>query len=134
MDGAMNRFFVVNDTLAYGVGLRLYKLTTSTATSTSLEAKPLPEAFSLGNPYPNPFSDQARVPYRLDRASMVHFKVIDMLGREHRAFPSQYLQPGSYELVWDGRNEAGIRVSAGGYIFLVDIGESIETKRVVFVK
>ena len=134
MDGAMNRFFVVNDSLAYGVGLRLYKLTTQSATSTSLEATPLPEAFTLDNPYPNPFSEQARLPYSLERASMVHFKVIDMLGREHRAFPSQYLQAGSYELVRDGRNEAGVRVAAGGYIFLVDIGESIETKRVVFVK
>lgn len=134
LDGAMNRFFVVNDTLAYGVGLRLYRLSTQSATSTALEATPLPESFTLDNPYPNPFNEQARLPYTLERASMVHIKVIDMLGREHRAFPSQYRQPGSYELVWDGRNEAGVRVPAGGYIFLVDIGESIETKRVVFVK
>ena len=134
LDGAMNRFFVVNDTLAYGVGFRLYQLTTSSASGTSLEADPLPEAFTLDNPYPNPFAEEARLPYTLDRASMVHVQVIDMLGRRHRSFPSRYLQPGSYEIVWDGKDEAGIRVPAGGYIFLVDIGDSIETKRVVFVK
>ncbi len=134
MDGRMNRFFVVNDTLAYGVGLRLYKLTTQSATGTSLEANPLPEAFTLDNPYPNPFNEEARLPYTLDKASMVNVAVIDMLGRKHRTFASRYLQPGSYELVWDGKDQAGVRVPAGGYIFLVDIGDSIETKRVVFVK
>ena len=134
LDGAMNRFFVVNDTLAYGVGLRLYELTTSTATGTSLETSPLPESFTLDNPYPNPFNEEARLPYTLDAPSMVHVQVIDMLGRLHRTFPSRYQQSGSYEIIWDGKDEAGIRVPAGGYIFLVDIGESIETKRVVFVK
>ena len=134
LDGSMNRFFVVNDTLAYGVGLRLYELTTASATGTSLESNPLPESFSLANPYPNPFTEEARVPYTLERASMVHVQVIDMLGRTHRSFPSQFRQPGSYEILWDGTDEAGIRVAAGGYIFLVDIGDSIETKRVVFVK
>lgn len=134
LDGAMNRFFVVNDTLAYGVGLRLYELTTASSTSTALEAKPLPDAFSLADPYPNPFVEEARLPYSLERASMVHVQVIDMLGRIHRSFPSRYLQPGSHEIIWDGTDEAGTRVPSGGYIFLVDIGDSIETKRVVFVK
>jgi len=134
LDGAMNRFFVVNDTLAYGVGLRLYELSTSTAIGTSLESSPLPESFTLDNPYPNPFNEEARLPYTLDAPSMVHVQVIDMLGRTHRSFPSRYQQAGSYEIVWDAKDEAGIRVPAGGYIFLVDIGESIETKRVVFVK
>ena len=134
LDGAMNRFFVVNDTLAYGVGLRMYRLTTSSATGTDIEAQPLPDAFTLDAPYPNPFTDQATLPFTLKRASMVHVQVIDMLGRRHRVMPSRYLQPGSHEITWDGTDESGLRVPSGGYIFLVDIGDSIETKRVVYVK
>ena len=134
LDGAMNRFFVVNDTLAYGVGLRMYKLTTRSAVGTQLEAVPLPEAFTLDAIYPNPFAEQATLPFTLHRASMVHVQVIDMLGRRHRTFPSRYLQPGVHEITWDGTDEAGLRVPSGGYIFLVDIGESIETKRVVMVR
>lgn len=134
LDGAMNRFYVVNDTLAFGVGLRLYRLSTQSATGTSLEAMPLPESFTLDAPYPNPFEDQATLPFTLQRASMVHVQVIDMLGRRHRMFPSRYLQPGAHEIIWDGTDEAGVKVPSGGYIFLVDIGESIETKRVVMVR
>ena len=134
LDGAMNRFYVVNDTLAYGVGLRMYRLSTHSALGTNLEATPLPEAFTLDSVYPNPFAEQATLPFTLHRASMVHVQVIDMLGRRHRTFPSRYLQPGVHEIIWDGTDEAGIRVPSGGYIFLVDIGESIETKRVVMVR
>ena len=134
LDGAMNRFFIVNDTLAYGVGLRLYRLTTNTAMGTDIEGTPLPDAFTLDAVYPNPFSDRAVLPFTLERPSMVHVQIIDMLGRRHRVLPSRYLQPGSYEITWDGRDEAGQPVPSGGYIFLVDIGDSIETKRVVHVR
>ncbi len=134
LDGRMNRFFTVNDTLAYAVGQRLYKLSGHNQVATAVEGSIIPESFTLDATFPNPFTDSMTLSYTLDESSRVRVRVIDVLGRIHKHFPVQVQTPGAYELTWDGRDDAGTRVASGNYILLIDIGESMETKRVVFLK
>ncbi|MDA0684254.1 MAG: hypothetical protein O2797_04960 [Bacteroidetes bacterium] len=134
LDGRMNRFFVVNDTLAYGVGQRLYVVSGYGQLGTDIEIGVTPEIFSLEPLFPNPFTESATLRYNLEAPSRIRIRVADMLGRIQRHFPQRYLQPGVYEEKWDGRNDAGIRVPTGGYILLIDIGESMETKKVLFLQ
>jgi len=134
LDGRINRFYVVNDTLAFGVGQRLYVLSGTGALGTDIEIGVTPEIFSLDPPYPNPFQESMTLPYTLDAPSMVGVRVVDVLGRMHRHLPQRYRQPGAYTIEWDGKDDSGVRVPSGNYILLIDIGDSIETKQVVFVK
>lgn len=133
LDGSMNRFFVVNDTLAFGVGKRLYTLSGLEPVVTVTEPPEVPESFTMDPPFPNPFTETTTLRYRLDEPSSVGVQIIDILGRIQRIFPAEFKQPGDYELKWDGRDDSGVRLPSGNYILLIDIGESIETKKVVFL-
>jgi len=134
LDGNMNRFFTVNDTLAFAVGRRLYEISGHGQVATATEQAPIPHTFSLDHAFPNPFSESTTLRYELQKASRVHVRIIDVLGRTQRQFPTEYRQPGRYELRWDGQNDSGVRVASGNYIMLIDIGESMETKQVVYLR
>ncbi len=133
LDGRMNRFFVVNDTLAFGVGRRLYTLSGVEPVITVTEPSVVPGSFTMDPPFPNPFTETTTLRYRLEEPSSVGVQIIDILGRMHRIFPTEFKQPGDYELKWDGRDDSGVRLPSGNYILLIDIGDSIETKKVVFL-
>ena len=134
LDGAMNRFFMVNDTLAYGVGSRLYELSGFGAQATYREDTELPKTFDLETSFPNPFSESTTLRYSLDAPARVSLRVIDPTGRMHRSYPAEFQDPGEHQYVWDGRNDAGQKLASGNYIFLIDIGSSIEMKQVVLLK
>ena len=134
MDGRMNRFYMVNDTLAFGVGRRLYKISGFGAITVNSEVAQQPESFSIEPSYPNPFSASTTLRYTLREPSGVEVRVVDMLGRVHTVSSSRFQDVGTHEIVWDGTDESGVRLPSGNYIFLVDIGESIETKQVVFLR
>ena len=130
----MNRFFMVNDTLAYGVGSRLYELSGFGAQATYREDTELPKTFDLDTSFPNPFSESTTLRYSLDAPARVSLRVIDPTGRMHRSYPAEFQDPGEHQYVWDGRNDAGQKLASGNYIFLIDIGSSIEMKQVVLLK
>lgn len=134
LDGAMNRFIMVNDTLAYGVGSRLYELSGFGAQATFSEREELPSTFDLDTSFPNPFSESTTLRYTLEAPARVSLRVIDPTGRMHRSYPATFQDPGQHQYVWDGRNDAGQKLASGNYIFLIDIGTSIEMKQVVLLK
>ena len=134
LDGSMNRFFMINDTLAYGVGRRLYKLAGFSGQSVAVQPKDVPHTFSLDTSFPNPFTDSTTLRYTLEIPARVGLRVIDPMGRMHRTFEASYQEVGTHEMVWDGRNDFGQKLASGNYIFLIDIGSSIEMKQVVLLR
>jgi photosystem II stability/assembly factor-like uncharacterized protein len=134
LDGSMNRFIMVNDTLAYGVGRRLYRLSGFGAQSVAIESANLPRSFTLDTSFPNPFSESTTLRYTLEAPTSVSLRVIDLTGRMHKHFQATYQESGTHEFVWDGRNDSGQKLASGSYIFLIDIGSSIEMKQVVLLK
>jgi len=134
LDGSMNRFIVINDTLSYGVGRRLYRLSGYGAQTVANENYEVPHQFDLESSYPNPFSESTKLRFTLEKTLPVRLSVIDMIGRKHRNFPEASLNSGTHEIVWDGRNDAGQKLPPGSYILLVDIGTSMEMKQVVLLR
>lgn len=135
LDGDMNRFYVVNDTLAWAVGDGVYRLS-GFASSVSAEdiATEFPVTFDMKPVYPNPFSESATLEFELTRPADVRIEVIDILGRTVRTFPSRTYSAGRWSQIWDGRTADGRRVASGSYIFIVDTGNAIESKQVVFLE
>jgi hypothetical protein len=39
-----------------------------------------------------------------------------------------------YEVTWDGKNEQGQDLASGVYFFRIDIGELIDTKKMVILR
>jgi len=135
LDGDMNRFYMVNDTLAWAVGDGVYRLS-GFASSVSAEdiATELPVTFDMEPVYPNPFSESATLEFELMQPADVRIEVIDILGRSVRTFPARNYAAGRWSESWDGRTDDGRRVAPGSYIFIVDTGNAIESKQVVLLE
>jgi len=96
------------------------------APSASLTALPQPLISDLMN-YPNPFDTRkpgneghTHIVYQLFQDSKVSLEIFDLLGHRVRGwefFPgSNGGRLGANDVVWDGTNGAGRKVSKGGYI------------------
>ncbi|MBD3166752.1 T9SS type A sorting domain-containing protein, partial [bacterium] len=84
-----------------------------------------PSTFALQPARPNPFNAQTMLRYHLPRAGRVSLKIYDVLGRPVRDLVEGSRNPGSHELVWDGRSEDGVPLSTGVYFvrFIVQTHE-----------
>ncbi len=72
---------------------------------------------------PNPFNPSTIVAFELDRPGTVDLRVYDLAGRLVRVLVAgERLDAGPHERRWDGRDDGGRGVAAGGYVFRVDSG------------
>ena len=82
-----------------------------------LEENGLPNHFSLGQNFPNPFNPTTGIPYWLPTESYLDVTVYDILGREVRTLVSDIKPAGTYSAIWDGKNELGQVVASGVYFY-----------------
>ncbi len=134
LDGAVNRIRVLNDTLAYAVGRRVYKYVLDSVPTSTEPADNPPPAFTLEQNYPNPFAPSTTIGYTLHRRTNVRLQVFDFVGRKIRTLVNEYQHAGRYEVTWDGRDEAGARVASGAYMYLLDVGEAPEMKQMILIR
>lgn len=88
-----------------------------------------PEQFTLSNNYPNPFNPTTVISYQLPVTSHVTLKVFDMLGREVASLVNGRVSAGQYEVQFDASN-----LSSGLYIYRLQAGEFIQTKKMLLIK
>ena len=93
-----------------------------------------PQSFSLGQNYPNPFNPTTALRYDLPEHSYVNVTVYDMLGREIRTLVNATQDAGYKSVIWDATNDYGKPVSAGVYLYQIQAGEFIQTRKMVLLK
>jgi L-ascorbate metabolism protein UlaG (beta-lactamase superfamily) len=76
-----------------------------------------PGAFELRCNYPNPFNPSTTIRYTLARPSTVRLTIHDSAGRTVRSPDPSFQGAGEHALVWDGRDDTGIPVPSGQYLF-----------------
>jgi hypothetical protein len=94
----------------------------------------LPDKFALHQNYPNPFNPVTTFHYDLPENSYVNVTVYDMLGREIRTLVNITQEAGFKSVIWDATNDFGKPVSAGVYLYQIQAGEYISTKKMVLLK
>ena len=106
----------------------------------TIDITPVPVNFSLDQNYPNPFNPTTQIEYALPVDGHVKLTVYDLLGQEVRSLVSgQDLSAGYHNIMWDARDNRGLTVSAGVYIYrLASRGEDGQkfsrTKKMVLLK
>ena len=60
--------------------------------------------------------------------------VYDILGKTVRSLVNEQLSAGHKAVVWDGRNDAGQRVSSCAYLYKLTAGEFTESKKMIMIK
>lgn len=93
-----------------------------------------PQAAGLVRNYPNPFNAGTRIEAELTRPGAVAVDIYDALGRRLRSFTGTSGAPGRFTLDWDGRDNAGRRVSSGVYWYRITGGGLATTGKMVVLK
>ena len=96
---------------------------------TSTEADGLPTKFALNQNYPNPFNPSTYINYDVPEASQVSIVVYNMLGQKMATLVNEVKSAGSYSLQFDAS-----ALSSGVYIYRLEAGSFVSTKKMTLVK
>ncbi|MBN1559804.1 T9SS type A sorting domain-containing protein [candidate division KSB1 bacterium] len=97
-------------------------------------AASLPTTFALQQNYPNPFNPTTTFTYAVPERANISLVIFDVLGRKIRSLISESKAPGTYNIQWDARDDAGNAVPTGLY-FARFIGKDYtEVRRLVLKK
>jgi hypothetical protein len=94
----------------------------------------LPKTFALHQNYPNPFNPVTTLRYDLPEQANVNIIIYDMLGRQVRTLLNQTQDSGFKSVIWNATNDFGKPVSAGVYLYQIQAGEFVQTKKMVLLK
>ena len=100
----------------------------------SKELTPVPEEYALHQNFPNPFNPNTTIVFEVPESGHIRLDVYDLLGRQVRTLINEDMPTGFKTIVWDSLNERGIPVSAGIYLYLIQAGEYLQTKKMVLLK
>ena len=84
--------------------------------------------------YPNPFNPITKLRYTIPKNGLVSIIIYDMLGRQVKTLVNQTQNAGYASVIWDATNDYGKPVSAGIYLYQIQTGEYIQTKKMVLLK
>jgi hypothetical protein len=92
----------------------------------------LPVNFRLYQNYPNPFNPVTKIKFDIPAGfenSYVKLTVFNLLGEVVSSLMDQQMQPGSYEVDFDGSS-----LSSGTYLLKISAGNYTDTKKMVIIK
>lgn len=112
-----------------------------------------PSMFKLEQNYPNPFliglpglsqdanqigrlafNPGTNIRYHLAKPGRVSIKIFNLMGQEIKTVEDGYKQAGYFTVFWDGKDNEGQSVSAGVYIYTIQIGEFVDSRKMLLIK
>ena len=93
-----------------------------------------PDQVILHKNYPNPFNPLTTLRYDLPENSYVNVTIYDMHGRKIRTLVNTTQDAGFKSVIWNATNNQGNPVSAGVYLYQIQAGEFVQTRKMVLLK
>ena len=93
-----------------------------------------PKAYNISQNYPNPFNPITTLQYELPEDSFVNVTVYDMLGNVVNNLVNTNQSSGYKSIQWNATNNQGEPVSAGVYIYKIQAGNFVDTKKMILLK
>jgi subtilisin family serine protease len=79
----------------------------------------IPEMYSLGPNFPNPFNPTTTIRYELPEDSFTELRIYDLMGREIRTLVNGNETAGYKNVLWDGKDMFDNPVSSGMYVYKI---------------
>lgn len=79
----------------------------------------IPASFALMQNYPNPFNPTTTIRYSLPEAAHVTLTIYNILGQKVAELMNDVKGAGFHNVVWNGRNDAGLQVATGVYVYRI---------------
>ncbi|MFA5403463.1 MAG: T9SS type A sorting domain-containing protein [Ignavibacteria bacterium] len=89
----------------------------------------LPKEFQLYQNYPNPFNPVTSIKFDIPNSSFVTMKIYDVLGKQIADIVNQDMEPGRYEVNWDGTN-----LASGIYFYRIEAKDFTKVMKMVLIK
>jgi subtilisin family serine protease len=120
----------------------------------------LPESFCLNPNYPNPFNPSTTIPFELRAESKelktphpskrigrfltppktevlainTSLKIYNIRGQLVKTLFEDKLPEGKYEVTWDGKDESGVPVASGIYLYRLKTAQGTITRKMILLK
>lgn len=99
----------------------------------------LPAAFALHENFPNPFAASAfnsatAIRYELPRNVKVNLVIYNLLGEKIRTLIDASENAGSKQVIWNGTNDAGVRVANGVYLYRIEADDFTMARKLILTK
>jgi len=92
-----------------------------------------PTAFELHQNWPNPFNPSTILAYTLAEPVNVELAIYNMLGQRVRVIDSGLRMPRLHQVPWDGRDDSGFALAAGVYLYRLQAGGEVLTRKMLMV-
>ncbi len=102
------------------------------AYTTDVEETPL--ATALHQNYPNPFNGHTTLSYSLEKPEHVSIRIYDTAGRLVRSLEDRDSAAGTYQVVWNGRDNASRPVASGIYFMRMNAGDYGKSRKIVYLR
>lgn len=104
-------------------------------TITEVEEAGLLTRFDLGQNYPNPFNPSTTIKFGLPKEAPVTLEIYNVLGVKVRTLiAGETMSAAFHTLVWDGKNNGGIAVPSGVYLYRVHADQFQASKKMTLIK
>ena len=108
---------------------------TSQATKSTITITGKPEKYALEQNYPNPFNPTTKLAYDIpEDGQHVVLEIYNVAGQRVRQLVNEVQNSGSYTVTWDGRNDNGLRLGSGVYIYRMSSGTFTSVKKMLLLK
>jgi hypothetical protein len=118
----------------YLVGAIVDSVRYGTVTGVSPTAKEIPNTFILYQNFPNPFNPSTTIYVRVSKGESFTLFIYNVLGERIRALYAGRGNGDTQSIIWDGKNDAGIRVSSGVYFYQIRAVSSVAIKKMLLIQ
>ncbi len=84
--------------------------------------------------YPNPGNPTTQITYTITEAAPVKISIFNIQGQMIRTYDLGHQAAGNYQQLWDARDQFGVAVASGTYIYSIRAGANAVTQRLSLVK
>lgn len=93
-----------------------------------------PQEFALDANYPNPFNSGTVIGFALPRSEEIELATYNLTGQKVATLVAGRRQAGTYTVRWDGRDDQGRELASGLYLYRLQAGIQVETRKLVLVR
>ncbi|MFZ0388962.1 MAG: FlgD immunoglobulin-like domain containing protein, partial [Calditrichia bacterium] len=94
----------------------------------------LPTTFDISQNYPNPFNPSTTIKFQVPQVTDVKLMIYNVLGQKVRTLVNRSVEPGRYQAVWDGRNDLGVQVASGVYVYRFEAADYVKVQKMMLMK
>jgi hypothetical protein len=93
-----------------------------------------PVDYVLEQNYPNPFNPETRINFKMKESGFVELSIFNLKGQQVRSLVAKIMGNGAHTVNWDGKDNNGIVLPSGTYLYKLRVNGFEVTRKMEFVK